>query len=338
MSDPKADRSSTWMVRAGRSGRWIDEFLTRSIVGLGWHGIGDSSAYPSKAKLLEAMRRAYPDRKEGTAASGASQLWRFQKELKIGDRVVTYDSSSRHYHLGIITSEAHYVPDEVEELTLRRNVDWSLGQVSRDSLSQDARNRLGSTLTLFRIPAPVAAELVCAASGKAKAAPIASETIEEASDPYEGVAEEAILRVADRIGLLDWYEMQRLVAALLRALGYRTEISPRGPDRGRDVFASPDGFGFQQPRIVVEVKHRPGEKVDAQTIRSFLGGRHKDDRGLIVSTGGFTKEALYEGDRATIPVKLMTLEELARAVIDNYEAFDSEGRALIPLTRIYWPV
>ncbi|MBW1279594.1 restriction endonuclease, partial [Escherichia coli] len=81
----------------------------------------------------------------------------------------------------------------------------------------------------------------------------------DAIDNFAGVAEEAVLRVADRIGRLDWYDMQRLVAAFLRALGYRTEISPVGPDRGKDIFASPDGFGFEQPRIAVEVKHRPRE-------------------------------------------------------------------------------
>jgi restriction system protein len=33
----------------------------------------------------------------------------------------------------------------------------------------------------------------------------------------------------------------------------------------------------------------------------------------------------------------MTLDELARAVIENYDNFDSEGRALLPLKRMYWP-
>lgn len=86
----------------------------------------------------------------------------------------------------------------------------------------------------------------------------------------------------------------------------------------------------------VEVKHRRGQTMGAPEVRSFLGGRHKDDRGLYVSTGGFTREAYYEAERASIPVTLMTLDDLARAIMDNYEEFDTLGRSLVPLTRVYW--
>lgn len=308
--------------------------MAQDIVGLGWHGAGDSTRFASKAALLGQMRSAYPEMSDGTAASGASQLWRFQRDLAVGDAVLTYDRGARLYYVGRIASPARYEPGEVEELTLRRSVTW-IGQVSRDALSDDARNRLGSVLTLFKVPQAVADEVVGLLAG-APAVAVAIPTEVEEADPFASLPDEAALRIADRIGKLGWSDMQRLVAAVLRAMGYRTEVAPTGPDRGQDILASPDGFGFQQPRIAVEVS-TGWAKIDAPALRSFLGGRHKDDRGLYVSTGGFTKDAYYEGDRATIPLKLMTLEDLSRAVIDNYERFDSEGRALLPLTRLYWP-
>ena len=129
--------------------------------------------------------------------------------------------------------------------------------------------------------------------------------------------------------------MQKLVAGILRAMGYKTRISENGADQGKDVIASPDGFGFEHPRIIVEVKHRKGQ-MDSKSIRSFLGGRHKDDRGLYVSTGGFTKDAKYEAERASIPVALWTLDDLVRALFEHYENTDSETKRLIPLKRLYW--
>jgi restriction endonuclease Mrr len=105
----------------------------------------------------------------------------------------------------------------------------------------------------------------------------------------EDVQSRALEFVKDRAAKLDWEQMQRLVAGLLRAMGYKTRVSPAGPDRGKDIIASPDGLGFESPRIVVEVKHRQGA-MGSQEIRSFLGGRHKDDKGIYVSTGGFTKD------------------------------------------------
>ncbi|AGX41065.1 hypothetical protein D364_23955 [Klebsiella pneumoniae CG43] len=142
--------------------------------------------------------------------------------------------------------------------------------------------------------------------------------------------------IKDRINRLDWDEMQNLVAGVLRSMGYKTQVSPAGADRGKDIIASPDGFGFENPRIIVEVKHRR-EQMGSQQIRSFIGGRHKDDRGLYVSTGGFSKEARYEADRSTIPLTLWTLDDLVRALVENYEQVDIKTKLLVPLKRTYLP-
>ena len=130
--------------------------------------------------------------------------------------------------------------------------------------------------------------------------------------------------------------MQELVAGVLEAMGYKARISPSGPDRGKDIVASPDGLGFESPRIVVEVKHR-NTQMGANEIRSFLGGRHKDDKGLYVSTGGFSREAYYEAERANIPCTLMNIDDLVQAIVDHYENMDIETQRLIPLRRVYWP-
>lgn len=90
-------------------------------------------------------------------------------------------------------------------------------------------------------------------------------------------------------------------------MGYKVRISPPRADRSKDIVASSDGLGFEKPRMVVEVKHRRGTMGSPETI-CFLGGRRKDDKGLYASTGGFTKEARHEADRASIPITLMDLE------------------------------
>jgi restriction system protein len=138
------------------------------------------------------------------------------------------------------------------------------------------------------------------------------------------------------IAALDPREVEHLVAGILRAMGFKTRVSPVGPDRGKDIVASPDGFGFKDPRIVVEVKHRNGQ-MGSQALRSFLGGRHPGDRGLYVSTGGFSKDALYEAERSQIPMTLWTLDDLVRALVEHYDQTDAETKRMVPLKRIYWP-
>ena len=131
--------------------------------------------------------------------------------------------------------------------------------------------------------------------------------------------------------------MEEFVAGLLRALGYRMVVSPRGPDRGRDILATPDPRALEDPRIHVEVKHRRG-KADTAMLRGFLGGRGPGDRGVFVSTGGFTCEAEYEADRAAIPMRLMTLDDLVRLLLAHDDAVDTETRAMVPLRRLHWPL
>jgi restriction system protein len=336
-----------WMVRAGRGGRFAQEFLDRCVVGLGWHKVGDPLLYPTKQALTDRIREAYPSESAGTCDVWAAQIWRFLTGVSPADRVVTYDARQRLYHLGAITGQPVYRPDSpIEETQVTRSVRWT-GSASRDALTEAAQLGLGSIATLFRVRDEVAAELEAIAGGRMPpAAPPANVALTDVvppvvdpgiADPYADLAEVAAQRITDRIAKLSWSQMQELIAALLRALGYRTIVSPPGSDRGRDIFASPDGFGFEQPRIVVEVKHRPGTTMGAPDIRAFLGGRHPNDRGLYVSTGGFTREAYYEAERANIPLTLLTLSEIAGELVRVYDRLDEEGRRLLPLTRVYWP-
>lgn len=131
--------------------------------------------------------------------------------------------------------------------------------------------------------------------------------------------------------------MQDLVAGLLRAMGYMTFVSLKGPDRGKDILASPDGLGLKNPRILVEVKHRKGQ-MGAPDIRSFIGGLRAGNMGLYVSSGGFSKKVRCEAERANNPITLINIEMLVNIILQYYDNFDPDTRTLIPLTKIYWPM
>lgn len=330
-----------WKVNAGRGSALAGEFLNRGVVAIGWRELGDYTRLSSRQAILDAVARAYPDSTDQQNTVGAGQVWRFLADVREGDRVITYDPLGRSYHLGTIAGPALYQPEQIEALPVQRKVAWSAA-VSRDALSTAAKGKLGALLTLFRVADATAAEIEARAAGQAPPAAVPVEeadeglAIDRASDPFAGLEDQAIERIKDRLNGLSWEDMQEMVAALLRALGYRTIVSPAGADRGKDIIASRDGFGFEPPRIVVEVKHRRGA-MGAPEIRAFLGGRHAEDRGLYVSTGGFTREAQFEAERAATVTHLMTLDGLARALVDNYDRLDEHGRRLLRLVKLYWP-
>lgn len=331
-----------WKITAGRGNAFIADFLARQIVAIGWSEAGNYLSVSSRSALIEHFASVWPQQTTRQLQVGAGQVWRFLRGIRIGDEVVSYDPDTRLYHVGRVVGEAEYHPDVIERLPVTRAMEW-LGSVSRDELSIATRNALGAIMTLFKLSNDAENEILNLAAIRGSPAlspqpPTQDEDIELASvaDPFADIADQALERIKDRILGLEWDQVQELVAALLRALGYRTIVSAAGADRGRDIVASPDGFGFEPPRIVVEVKHRRGS-MGAPEVRAFLGGRHSEDRGLYVSTGGFTREAQYEADRASTVTHLMTLDGLARALVEQYETLDARGRALLPLTRLYWP-
>jgi restriction system protein len=325
-----------WMVRSASGGRLADEFIEKGIVAIGWNDIGDLGKYTDKAAIIAAVENAWPDWPEGRVMNSASQLLRFRDELAVGHRVLTYDSSQRVYHVGTIKGNYCHSTDVLPPYENTRSVHWE-GEVDRDKLSVSTKNSLGSTLTLFRVPDSAAEEIERLLEGQSSKdmAPKEDE-IEDEEGLLDRYRLEAFEIIKDRVNRLDWDKMQELVAGLLRAMGYKTRISEPVPDRGVDILASPDGFGFEPPRIMVEVKHRT-QPMGSQEIRSFLGGRHKDDKGLYVSTGGFTKDARYEAERASIPLMLMDIDDLVKAVFRSYESMDIDTQKILPLRKIYWP-
>ena len=284
----------------------------------------------------------YVDSSQQARAMITGQVHRFGSVMQTGDDVVTYSPEERLYHIGSVTGGCiieDTTGDDEHDSRYSRPVIWRT-VASRDKLADTSKNSLGTIATLSQIGDDVFADLTAAAgtSDDSPSAPAQAADNETTDDDETRriTANEGIEKIKDRIVALSWEDMESLVAGLLRAMGYRTTLTSKGGDQGRDVIASPDGLGLTSPRIIVEVKHR-GNPMGAPAVHSFIGGLHDSDKGLYVSTGGFTKEALYEAERARVPVTLLNLDQFARVFVDNYETTDLETSALLPLTRIYWP-
>lgn len=180
-----------WKVNAGRRSLLANDFLERGVVAIGWREAGDYSSDSSFQQVLDRISRAYPDLTDRQKQVSAAQIWRFISEIEIGDPILTYEPSTRLYHIGQVSGGPRFAPNEIEPLPVQRSVDWKT-KVSRDDLSDSARGRLGAILTLFKVAYSAASELDSLASGKPLESPIAAETdgaIIDQGDPFEGLEE-----------------------------------------------------------------------------------------------------------------------------------------------------
>jgi restriction system protein len=154
---------------------------------------------------------------------------------------------------------------------------------------------------------------------------------------FEQAEEQAQGEIRAYLSAINPYDLQQLVADLLKAMGYYPSwVSPPGPDGGLDIVAHPDPLGTRPPRIKVQVK-RNSQAVDESGLRSFLALVNEDDAGLFVAVGGFTKAAK---DAARMQerrkVTLIDLNRLLELWIEHYAKLSDLARERLPLTPIYF--
>jgi restriction system protein len=168
----------------------------------------------------------------------------------------------------------------------------------------------------------------------------------EGSVPLEKAAEASTFEEAEEtawgeieqyVQAINPYDLQKLVAALLRAMGYHVSwIAPPGPDKGIDILAHNDPLGTSTPRIKVQVKRR-ADRIRVDDLRSFMAILGEQDVGIFVSTGGFTSDAESEArTKETRKLTLVDLEKLVELWVEHYDKVSESDKLLLPLKPVYY--
>ncbi len=154
---------------------------------------------------------------------------------------------------------------------------------------------------------------------------------------FEEAEEAAWAETEQYLKAMNPYDFQKLVAALLRAMGYHVSwVAPPGPDKGIDILAHTDPLGTSVPRIKVQVKRREG-KISVDGLRSFMAVLSDQDVGIFVSLGGFTSDAESEArTQEKRKVTLIDLEKLFDLWVQHYNRVAESDRQLLPLKPVYY--
>lgn len=134
---------------------------------------------------------------------------------------------------------------------------------------------------------------------------------------------------------LHGHPFAHFAAHLLTTMGYRTRVSPEGPDGGIDIIAHKDELGFEPPLIKVQIKSSE-ETVGDPAVSQLYGKVDKSEFGLFVTLGEFTHPAkTFARNKSNL--RLIDGQELVSLIMEHYDKFDSRYKALIPLKRVYVP-
>ena len=307
-------------------------FLKHDVIAIGWSDMGDlGNIDANRDAFKEKYTQIYPDAKKGSIATGAGMLYRFCHEIQVGDYVVFPSKSNREVNIGVVESEYIYDSNQPEYVQTRK-VKW-LQHLPRMVFSQGALYEIGSAMSLFSVKNY--ADEFLSVLDKDFMKNYSSDSEDEsvgatADDIIEGT-KDFILKELSR--QLKGYDLEGFVADLLRAMGYRTTISPQGGDSGIDITAYKDEL---PPRILVQVKSQDGD-IKETTIQSLKGAMREGDYGLFVTLSNYTKNAQKYLDSTPI-IRGINGTELVELILKYYDDLSDKYRKMIPLKQVYIPI
>lgn len=320
------DEKRVWGIHTPES----NLFLQNSIIAISWTEMGNLTEIAQSREAFKLRYASvYPKAKKGGIATGAGMLFRFVHEMQVGDYVVFPSKSDRMIYFGVI--EGNYVYAETASpYVQQRKVRW-IKHLPRTSFTQGALHEIGSALTLFLVK-NYADEFLGALDKKFKGVAIDDENEyrQTAADIIEST-KDYILKELSR--QLKGYDLEEFVAALLRAMGYRATVSPRGGDNGIDITAYKDEL---PPRILVQVKSQDSDIKEA-TIQSLRGAMREGDYGLFVTLSDYTKNAKKYLQNTPI-IRGISGGELVDLILKYYEDLPDKYKRMIPLQKAFIPV
>ena len=349
---------AAWLIRAGSKGEGEDSAIEQGIACLGWHELPSLSEVSSRDDIEEMIRRELPEHatNKRRITIWAAQLWSLCTQVRQGDLVVLPRKRTSQIALGVVTREYWYNGEADSTMPHAVSVDWRRTDVPRTAVRQDLLYSLGSALSICQIKRNDGAWrlqqlLQIGQDPGARLSPddeagdsgINTTDSSEATDMADPLETDLDLERLgqDQIQALiserfTRHRLSYLVAGVLEAEGFLTEISPPGPDGGIDIFAGRGPLGLDSPRLIVQVKSSQSP-VDVKIVRELHGvmTAHGADQALLVAWGGVTRAAHKELHNQFFRIRLWDADNLLEAVLRNYDKLSEDLRANLPLKRIW---
>lgn len=335
-----------WLVRAGKYGEYEDKFLEERRVYLTWTSLSHNlSLLKDRNELRSVLEATYPDAPTRRITNNVGQIWAFSHGIECGDWIVLPSKQKAAIHVAEVIGDYSYISDAQDPFFHFREVNWISQDVPRTNFDQDLLYSFGAFMTVCQVRRNDAERRIreMASNGwKASSVPSILDTAaNEESVPTSDGLEDLGQAARDQLGKFiiarfQGHDMARLVDAVLRARGYITHLSGKGPDGGVDILATPDPIGFGEPRLCVQVKSGD-TALDRSTLDQLIGVMQnvQASHGLLVSWSGFKTSVQKEVPRQFFRVRLWDQGALIDEVLSQYDNLDEEIRKELPLKRIW---
>jgi len=268
------------------------------------------------------MFQANPKRYDLLAAAvkGFDDQWSMNQhrdKVAVGDRIFFFISGSTAgiYVVGKVVSPVYEASDADEFGRHKVDVEYDAfvdPYIARSVLTDVALEPVlasfapfkGHQQTNFLVPPDVAArleELTARASRPIAKKPwqgvdVSLFSVDAAIKDHEKQVRSQLLAA---IKELDPFLLEDVTGRLFGRLGYEDwVVTSKGNDKGIDVTATLRLEGVTEVPTVIQVKRYTTKNVDGSTVRELRGALMSGQHGVIVTTSGYTKDAIIEANAA----------------------------------------
>lgn len=120
---------------------------------IGWSKMGDLSDINTKEELYAKYDATWPNAKVRKKGQEVGQVWRFFKEMQVGDYVIFADEDV--CHIGQITSDYYFddtiYEDQDADYANTRNVNWLKKDILRSELSEVFHRSLSTAMSVWTL-------------------------------------------------------------------------------------------------------------------------------------------------------------------------------------------
>ncbi|OAI09678.1 restriction endonuclease [Methylomonas lenta] len=339
---------SLWLVRAGSYGEHESKFIDENRVYLTWGELtaNDMTSIPDYEGIKQRVLQTYPGELPRKLGNWSGQIWAFVLAMKVGDWVVLPNKNKPTIAIGEIKSPCKFDPAAADDYRHYREITWLNTEIPRTAFDQDLLYSFGAFLTICEIKRNNAEQRVRSMAHNQWQTPMpvptqvsvngsaTDEAPQESLVDLEQLARDSIAKLI--IQKFKGHGMARLVDSILKAQGFTTYLSPEGPDKGVDILAAGGPFGFDSPRLCVQVKSGD-TPADRPEFTQLIGAMQSvnADQGLFVSWSDFKQTVYKEVPVQFFKVRLWNQNDLIEQLLDNYDKLDQDVRAELPLKRIW---
>lgn len=337
-----------WVVHIGQAKEVAERARAEGFVAIGWTELGDLERYDTRPKMRGHFEATYPAWSPAKVSASFGQVFRFAREMKVGDPVLLPLKAKRTIAIGRVAGPCEYWRHDhhlvAADRAYVRRVEW-LKDAERREFSQQALYSFGSALTVSTSNDHLdEVRLVLSGAGAVAPSPKTNGLgtgLEE--DDFEVEREEtgaeAVRQQTEDYLIKAWtrttYDFEELTAAVFRAMGYHATVTQASGDHGVDVIAHKDPLGVMPPTLKIQCKSG-ASTIGGKDARELKGSLSDNQKGILISLGGFARQA-EEIARNTPDIVLIDGQRFVSLFLDHYDELDAAWRTRYPLVRAFVP-